>query len=607
MNKFVLKWVGSGCLMMEVDDHYSPDNEMDDLDYGMEYTDPDPTGDGYTVGTTRELSARQEFNLCPLCWMPLYIFKKNLEDANWCSVQYAFKGKPAFSIKASGSKRERPILVFGLSELEKQRKDLIVSCEDCHYIHSSTNAMSEAIGSWDKVEAEKKIQPINRIGNDNFLDFYKNLNITGGLWSGGVFEFLPVIQDGTTMIDRMEYFRLNEVFKFMSKKFAGCPDCNSKMTINKYIPFLFKLLIPPENMRLLVPELPARGDPGAARARGGARGGGRGRGGARGGGPNPIRARKNYVGTFDPETQMYYVILSGMIDNATSVLRRDAANLNWVYSIPDADHRETWSYRFLILWCLLQVLFSLWEDSTIKKPFRHHVSYIYSGIQDFYLSLLFYCMHCARFSARTNQVSGAVKFEIFNFYYSSHLPFFMISMGVDKGRNLSECVFGKDVSKFEFAPGITSAVVRTQFTYMKEKVLAFWREHFQHLSDFIINPEDLSAGDYRAYFCKPDKAVSIRDGCIGRELSIKGFREYFAGRPGYWFHFKHITMMKIEKECEKYHNIQGVALAQRVWDEWYNYLCQHIALLDVGPVRSRMHLSAVLREMGGGGRWRMEV
>jgi hypothetical protein len=183
----------------------------------------------------------------------------------------------------------------------------------------------------------------------------------------------------------------------------------------------------------------------------------------------------------------------------------------------------------------------------------------------------------------------------------------MISKGIVKGRSLSECVFGEDVSNFKFAPATTSAGVRTQFTYMKEKVLAFWREHFERLSDFIINPENAGASDYRAYFCKPDKAVTIRDGCLGQELSIKGFREYFAGRPGYWFHFKHITMMKIEKECEKYHNIQGVALAQRVWDEWYNYLCQHIALLDVGPVRSRMHLSAVLREMGGGGRWRMEV
>ena len=362
----------------------------DDPDDDMDYIDPVDDGLGWTVDTTKELSARQEFNLCPLCWMPLYIFKKNQEDANWCSVQYAFKGKPAFSIKASGSKRERPILVFGFSELERPREDHIVSCQDCHYIHSSTNAMSDEIGSWDKVEEEKKIQPTNRMGNDNSLDFFKNLNIADGLWSGGVFEFLPVIQDETTMTVRMEYFRYNDVFKFMSKKFAGCPDCNSKMTINKYIPFLFKLLIPPENLRTLVPVLPARGVPGARGRGGGARGGGRGGGGARGGGPNPvaIRVQKNYVGTFDPETQMYYVILSGMIDTVTSVLGRDAAS-KWVYSIPDADHRETWSYRFLILWCLLQVLFSLWEDNTIKKPFRHHVSYIYSGIQDFYLSLCF--------------------------------------------------------------------------------------------------------------------------------------------------------------------------------------------------------------------------
>ena len=61
--------------------------------------------------------AKREFNLCPMCWMPLYASKIGAVDKAWAQVQTVFKGKPAYSIEKEGSKAEHPVLVFGVSEL----------------------------------------------------------------------------------------------------------------------------------------------------------------------------------------------------------------------------------------------------------------------------------------------------------------------------------------------------------------------------------------------------------------------------------------------------------------------------------------------------------
>jgi hypothetical protein len=82
-----------------------------------------------------ETSGKKGFNLCPMCWMPLYVGERsNKEDESWGLVQFVFKGKPAFSIEADGSKRERPVTVFGVSELHPGASS---NCQDCHFIHSS--------------------------------------------------------------------------------------------------------------------------------------------------------------------------------------------------------------------------------------------------------------------------------------------------------------------------------------------------------------------------------------------------------------------------------------------------------------------------------------
>ena len=69
-----------------------------------------------------QVEARSEFNLCPMCWTPLYLDQTNPVDLSWEMVQIVFKGKPAFSIEADGYKHERPVLVFGVSRLHSGAK-----------------------------------------------------------------------------------------------------------------------------------------------------------------------------------------------------------------------------------------------------------------------------------------------------------------------------------------------------------------------------------------------------------------------------------------------------------------------------------------------------
>ncbi len=50
--------------------------------------------------------AKREFNLCPMCGMPLYTTPSLQEDLLWGLIQLVFKGKPAFNFEADGYKKE---------------------------------------------------------------------------------------------------------------------------------------------------------------------------------------------------------------------------------------------------------------------------------------------------------------------------------------------------------------------------------------------------------------------------------------------------------------------------------------------------------------------
>ena len=84
------------------------------------------------------------------------------------------------------------------------------------------------------------------------------------------------------------------------------------------------------------------------------------------------------------------------------------------------------------------------------------------------------------------------------------------------------------------------------------------------------------------------------------KLDIQTFDTFFTSGPGYWFHFKHITMAKIERDCKLYYECNRPDLVKHVWAQWYGYLS--MAILRLGPVRALAshfqlptHLSLILR------------
>jgi Zn-finger protein len=130
----------------------------------------------------KERAARGEFNLCPMCWMPLYANSaRGTEDFSWGLVQYVFKGKPAFSVQADGYKRERAVLAFGVSDLHENGKS---NCEDCHFIHKSANASTQRFGDiWD-IELDSAMNVLIDKSND-LPDFLAQIEYQEGrkfLW-----------------------------------------------------------------------------------------------------------------------------------------------------------------------------------------------------------------------------------------------------------------------------------------------------------------------------------------------------------------------------------------------------------------------------------------
>ena len=165
--------------------------------------------------------------------------------------------------------------------------------------------------------------------------------------------------------------------------------------------------------------------------------------------------------------------------------------------------------------------------------------------------------------------------------------------------------------------------IRTQFQTLKVRILNFWHSHFSHLSEFIFRNEKIN-DEYNSFFCDPAKAVSMSYECNNTELSINDFKDYFTSHPGYWFHFKSITMPRIEKDCILYYRQKNIPFTKTVWAQWYAYLC--ICIKELGspdppaaPMASRylppargksLHLTArVLRSLvpEGGRRWCVRV
>ena len=313
---------------------------------------------------------------------------------------------------------------------------------------------------------------------------------------------------------------------------------------------------------------------------------------------------------------MHCLLLGGMLGEGDTVAPSSADPRETCLTVNDDNRCLSWTFRICIHYCLYQILFSVWENRTTDKSFRHHVSYLYHGVQNFYLTWVFYLLHCA------NGASLLMNFEAFNFFYASHLPFFRLNpeANATNPHSLSSMVIrGQQESRpmnFLESPDFTKDRIKEEFEAVKQGVLNFWREHFRPLSDFIHGKGFAESGTYAAFFCNPVHAQRfVVDGKTkdhARHLGVSTFSHFFSTGPGYWFHFRQITMNQIETDCRLYFESQRNALVKRMWAAWYRHLCARIAQLGLpvalashfqlgdGP---SMHLSALLRAAGP--RWRV--
>lgn len=542
--------------------------------------------------------------------------RKQREDELWSYVQYVMKGKPAFSIGSSGTKGARHVLTFGKSELNSytgRPDDIVMNCNDCHYLDVSLTAVSNAYSFWKQVElTNNKIQPLNRTQfDDHGFDFFPKLNIDDGLWAGGTFDFVYEIQD----IDQsMKYFTKNNVYDTVISTFSGCPDCNNHMSKNKYIDLLFKIILSSTASKKLkraasVREIEVEKEHESDSDTEGSES--KRRSGRPSSAPSQRNTREKGRDTkdvFSAESKMYYILLSGMLkkndllemDGNLKTFSIDGGVQNYCYTVTDPNDQSTWSYRHIILWCLMKILIAAWEDKEINPGFRHHISYLYEGVQNFYLSLLYFVMHSA--NGENN-----ISFEVFNFFYSSHFPFFLRSQhrNPDNFKSLSQLILKGTEFKFKDNSMDISAV-RTQFSALKEKILTFWKNDFHHLSDFI-HQKDGNDPEYLGFFCKPTQAASMSENCKSNELEIQSFKDFFISYPGYWFHFKNITMSLVERDCKQYFRKAKLPFIKRIWLNWYAHLCTCVNELGVDDRIRQSPLTAVFQQSLSPSRWRVTV
>ena len=86
------------------------------------------------------------------------------------------------------------------------------------------------------------------------------------------------------------------------------------------------------------------------------------------------------------------------------------------YKITDQHSKNTWTLKYIIMWCAIQILLCQWSMANTHQDVHHHTIYIYVGIMDFYMSIWFFVLHAMGFE---DGKSTGMDFEVFHYYYMS--------------------------------------------------------------------------------------------------------------------------------------------------------------------------------------------
>lgn len=165
---------------------------------------------------------------------------------------------------------------------------------------------------------------------ENIDDFIKE-NVISDIMCTGVMEFAQPFNDtASKLTDAMQNFKVNQSGAFLKRIFMGCKDCNSKMTVNRMIYPLMRMMVP----------LDEEADPAVIPARG--------RGAPRGG-RRQTRNTNSPPLQFNSETGMFLILLTAMLGGTDVV---DINNSILFLKVPDAARAATWRFRFAIAWCM---------------------------------------------------------------------------------------------------------------------------------------------------------------------------------------------------------------------------------------------------------------
>jgi len=477
-------------------------------------------------------------NQCPICKMPINVNPVQADrgiadDANWDlkwrSVQAWFKSKPAIFL--DDSKGNRHIHVFGIYPGIGKRTE---SSNKCHYLHTSASGGGANFnGIWALCDVPDGTSTLTETFNGFAAEIRADTGyLTRLIHTGSMFNTIPDLTAGF-LFDPMHVNtnHLTAVITTMrSKTFAGCWDCNNKMTQMNFIKPLFDAQF---ETILNIKQRDAK-----------------------------LNVKMNYI-------------LLSMQLNTENVVKDDGSPITkgtvnkYAYTISPAMQR-VWNLKLGVAWCLMMIVFSHWNARKLEPKYRHHEIYILNGSADFYLSLLLYLVYRANYPSTGG--GTALEFEEFHFFYATNFIFWLKHEGIVSehttpigGNSLSLAIHHLnanvpnqewkevevlDIPNFDSRNPVVSAGAALKQVYDKTTLFIemFFKPFCQQLYTGWTGTND--AKGYTNYFASP----ATVDGLITQmrttsaNLNVHEFVNIM-GPDMYWFHFKHITMQQISVAC----------------------------------------------------------
>jgi len=541
--------------------------------------------------------ARKSMNVCPICWMPLYYYvpaEKGVKFEGldkWRELQTIFKSKHSFSLQNdTTTERSRNKVVFGYCDLFFSTKDSMC-VNDSHLFHKSQSSADEELevnniwnvftGTSEDEKTEYGMDFDTGVEhNAKTTDFYRNVCVENGLFksSNGVFATYEKVCESNKHAsgdseEKIKLTNVENVFKQMCDTFAGCVDCNKKMSTFRYVKKIFDVFFPLETI-----------------------------------------LRRFTMTRLDVMT--HYIILSGLIKKDEHKSHGNFFLLN----VDRIENRKSWKFRVIIIWCYLQILCCLWEEDETSEHFRHHKNYIFTGTADLYMAFIFYLM----FRSVDNITRlEFISFESFHYFYTSYVPFYLKKHNDDHVDivNISRVVLQTNIdlfrSPFHYIDSEIKNALRKQMEVLQIAVCDFWVSKMKYIAHYIYQTEKIPVGissngqsfmGLYEFFLPAYKALEIINKSTGKEgyvavtLSIKGYSD-FLGPYWYWFHFRQITAVRIKQLCKEFKDKMesgSLSVARKtglkLWNDWFVLFDNHVKVLTAQPIlRNDVRVYMVLK------------